>query len=55
MIDLLRARRSIRRYSDEPLDRTTVDLLIEALLRSPSSGLTMPCPMVYSTQQKRNA
>jgi nitroreductase len=37
MIELLRKRRSIRRYTDEPIDRATVDLLIEALLRAPSS------------------
>lgn len=37
MIELLRKRRSIRRYSDETIDRATVDLLIEALLRAPSS------------------
>lgn len=37
MIELLRARRSIRRYSAEPLAPATVELLIEALLRAPSS------------------
>jgi nitroreductase len=37
MIELLRKRRSIRSYSAETIDRATVELLIEALLRSPSS------------------
>jgi nitroreductase len=46
MIELLRARRSIRRYTDEPLDRTTVDLLIEALLRAPSSRNINPWEFV---------
>lgn len=37
MIELLRKRRSVRTYNGAPVDRGTVDLLIEALLRSPSS------------------
>jgi nitroreductase len=37
MIDLLRKRRSIRKYSEGPVDRHLVDLLVEALLRAPSS------------------
>ena len=37
MIELLRKRRSIRNYTAETIDPATVDLLIEALLRAPSS------------------
>ncbi len=37
MIDLLRKRRSIRSYTSEPIDQQSLDILIEALLRSPSS------------------
>lgn len=37
MIELVRKRRSIRQYTDEPIDRAHVELLIEALLRAPSS------------------
>jgi len=37
MIDALRARRSIRRYSDQSLTPEHLDVLKEALLRSPSS------------------
>ncbi len=37
MIDLLRTRRSIRKYAHTPLESKTRDLLIEALLRSPTS------------------
>jgi nitroreductase len=37
MIDLLRTRRSIRKYAHTPLEQKTVDVLIEALLRSPTS------------------
>jgi nitroreductase len=37
MIDLLRTRRSIRKYARTPIAGKTVDVLIEALLRSPTS------------------
>jgi nitroreductase len=36
-IDLLRARRSVRKYRDRPVEKEKVDLLIEAVLRAPSS------------------
>ncbi len=36
-IDLERTRRSIRKYKDKPVATDTVDLLVEAALRSPSS------------------
>lgn len=37
LIDLLRARRSIRRFTDQPIEPEKIDLLVEAALRSPSS------------------
>ena len=37
MIDLIRTRRSIRRFTGQPLEPQTVELLVEALLRAPSS------------------
>ncbi len=37
LIDTLRKRRSIRRFKDEPVSQEHRDLLIEAILRSPSS------------------
>ncbi len=46
MIELLRKRRSIRRYTDETIDCATVDLLIEALLRAPTSRNINPCEFV---------
>jgi len=36
-MDLIRARRSIRRYEDRPVAEEKIDLLVEAALRSPSS------------------
>jgi nitroreductase len=37
MLDILRNRRSIRRYKDKDIEPATIDLLKEAALRSPSS------------------
>jgi nitroreductase len=37
MMELLRKRRSIRKYKDKAIDKASLDLLIETLLRSPSS------------------
>ena len=45
-IDLLRSRRSIRKYSDKPVDAEKVDLLVEAVLRSPSSRGVNPWEFV---------
>jgi nitroreductase len=36
-IDLLRARRSIRRFQDRPVEKDKIEVLMEAILRSPSS------------------
>jgi nitroreductase len=46
VIELLRKRRSIRAYTQEPLDRGAIDLLIEALLRAPSSRNINPWEFV---------
>jgi nitroreductase len=37
LIDLVRKRRSIRAYTEESIDRETVNLLVEVLLRAPTS------------------
>jgi len=42
MIELLRNRRSIRSYTGEPVDRESIELLIEAALRAPSSRNNQP-------------
>jgi nitroreductase len=36
LIELLRSRRSIRAFSDQPVEQEKLDLLIEALLRAPA-------------------
>jgi nitroreductase len=42
MIDLLRSRRSVRVFEEQPVEPETVKLLREALLRSPSSRNLRP-------------
>jgi len=46
MIELLRKRRSIRKYSCKPIDKKTVALLLESLLRAPSSRNIKPCEFI---------
>ncbi|MDK9705969.1 MAG: nitroreductase family protein [Desulforhopalus sp.] len=41
-IDLLRKRRSIRQFLQRPVEKEKVDLLVEAMLRSPSSRSLNP-------------
>lgn len=47
MIELLRARRSIRVYIDRPIESEKVDLLKEAALRSPSSRNIDPWEFIF--------
>ena len=42
MIELLRKRRSIRKYTGQAVDKESLDILIESLLRSPSSQNNQP-------------
>lgn len=46
MIDLVRKRRSIRLYSPKPIEKPLVDILVEALLRAPSSRNNKPWEFV---------
>lgn len=50
-IDILRKRRSIRQFQDKPVEQEKIDLLIEAMLRSPSSRSQYPWEFVV-VQQK---
>jgi nitroreductase len=47
MIELLRARRSIRVYNDRPLECQKLELLKEAVLRSPSSRNLDPWEFIF--------
>jgi len=51
-IDLLRARRSIRRFQDRPVEKEKIDLLIETMLRAPSSRGLDPWEFVVVTEKE---
>lgn len=48
-IDLLRTRRSVRQFEQRPIEKEKVDLLVEAVLRSPSSRSLNPWEFVVVT------
>jgi nitroreductase len=48
-LELVRKRRSIRRYTDRPIEREKLDILIEVALRSPSSIGRMPWEFILVT------
>lgn len=47
MIELLRKRRSVRKFEDRPIEPAKVDLLKEAVLRSPSSRNFDPWEFIF--------
>ena len=47
MIELLRKRRSIRKYAARKINLDTIRLLEEALLRAPSSRGVKPCQFIF--------
>jgi nitroreductase len=49
-IDLIRGRRSIRKYQPRPVEKEKVDLLVEAALRAPSSRGCRPWQFVVVTE-----
>ena len=49
-IDLLRSRRSIRRFQNRPVQKDKIDVLMEAVLRSPSSRGFNPWEFVVVTE-----
>jgi nitroreductase len=53
LIDLLRARRSIRRFTSQPVEQEKLDLLLEAALRSPSSKGNNPWEFIVVTGRER--
>ncbi|MEF9935377.1 MAG: nitroreductase family protein [Clostridium sp.] len=50
MLDLLRTRRSIRRYRDKPIEQEKIDTLIKAALLSPSSRSKRPWEFITVTE-----
>ncbi|MGI6656702.1 MAG: nitroreductase family protein [Desulfobulbus sp.] len=53
LIDLLRARRSIRRFTKQPVEKEKIDVLLEAALRSPSSKGNSPWEFIVVTDRER--
>ncbi len=51
MLDILRERRSIRRYKDRKIETEKIKLLMEAALRSPSSRGINPWRFVFVTDK----
>jgi nitroreductase len=51
-MDLIRERRSIRRFLDRPVEAEKTDLLIEAALRSPSSRGLNPWEFIVVTRRE---
>ena len=47
MIEILRARRSIRKYRDKAIEAEKIEILKEALLRSPSSRNICPWEFIF--------
>ncbi len=47
MIEILRTRRSIRKYQDKPIDQESLDILKEALLRCPSGRSINPWTFIF--------
>ncbi|HSD57827.1 MAG TPA: nitroreductase family protein [Methanotrichaceae archaeon] len=52
MFDILRKRRSIRRYLDNEIEPEIIDLLKEAALRSPSSRDIKPWRFIFVTDRE---
>lgn len=48
-LELLRKRRSIRKFKDKPVEQQKIDTLVEAVLRSPSSRSCNPWEFVVVT------
>lgn len=51
MLDLLRSRRSVRHYTEQEISPETLDMLKEAVLRSPSSRGLDPWEFLFVTDK----
>jgi nitroreductase len=47
MIDLLRTRRSIRKFTEQPIEPQKLDILKEAILRAPTSKNSNACEFIF--------
>jgi nitroreductase len=51
LLELMRKRRSIRAYTDKPVEQEKIDQLIEAALRTPTSRGLMPWEFIAVTDE----
>ena len=51
-LQLLQKRRSIRRFSEKPVEKEKVDYLVECMLRSPSSRSLNPWEFIVVDDKK---
>lgn len=52
MIELLRTRRSIRKYTEQPVEADKIEILKEAVLRSPSSKGINPWQFIFIDEKE---
>jgi nitroreductase len=52
MIEVLRNRRSIRKYTEQPIESEKIEILKEAVLRSPSSKGINPWQFIFIDDNK---
>jgi nitroreductase len=52
LIDLLRSRRSIRTFADRPVEQEKLDLLVETMLRAPTSPGRAPWEFVVVSEKE---
>ncbi len=52
LLDVLRKRRSVRRFTDQPVEQDKLDILIEGMLRSPSSKGINPWEFIVISEPK---
>jgi len=53
MLDLLRKRRSVRKYKDKPIEPELIELLKEAAVRSPTSRNFRPWRFIFVTDRAK--
>ena len=53
MIDILRNRRSIRKYTEQPIEKEKLEILKEAALRSPSSKNINPWEFIFVDDKEK--
>ncbi|MEC9491613.1 nitroreductase family protein [Flexistipes sp.] len=53
MIELLRKRRSVRKFKDESIESEKIEILKEAVLRAPTSRNIMPWEFIFVTDKDK--